>query len=123
MDRPKNKNSNNGPNPDTFCVAPFLHQSTKTDGSIKACCRAKGRIASVKEFDFKDAEGTTLSDAWNWKKIRDLRLDLINGIRNDMCKVCWDHEDANVESMRKSMNNVQRLREAKDRAAYARYRR
>ena len=119
MDRPKNKNSNNGPNPDTFCVAPFLHQSTKTDGSIKACCRAKGRIASVKEFDFKDAEGTTLSDAWNWKKIRDLRLDLINGIRNDMCKVCWDHEDANVESMRKSMNNVQRLREAKDRAAYA----
>ena len=34
---------------------------------LKACCRAKGRIASVKEFDFKDAEGTTLVDAWNWK--------------------------------------------------------
>ena len=32
---------------DTFCVAPFVHQSTKTDGSVKACCRAKGRIASV----------------------------------------------------------------------------
>ena len=87
MDRPKNKYSiryNNksflnklkvtdpsqvGPNMDTFCVAPFIHQSTKTDGSIKACCRAKGRIASVKQFDFKDAEGTTLSDAWNWRKI------------------------------------------------------
>ena len=111
--------SQHGPNMDTFCVAPFLHQSTKTDGSIKACCRAKGRIASVKEFDFKDAEGTTLVDAWNWKKLRDLRLDLYNGIKNDMCKVCWDHEDANVESMRKTMNSVERSIEAKRRATYA----
>ena len=138
MDRPKNKYSiryNNksflnklkvtdpsqvGPNMDTFCVAPFIHQSTKTDGSIKACCRAKGRIASVKQFDFKDAEGTTLSDAWNWRKIRQLRLDLYNGIRNEMCKVCWDHEDANVESMRLSMNsNFHRLKDARRRAELA----
>ena len=47
-------------NMDTFCVAPFLHQSTKTDGTIKACCRAKGRIATVSQTD--------LVDAWNWKK-------------------------------------------------------
>ena len=108
-----------GPNMDTFCVAPFIHQSTKTDGSIKACCRAKGRIASVKEFDFKDAEGTTLVDAWNWKKLRDLRLDLYNGVKNEMCKVCWDHEDANVVSMRKTMSSVERSLEAKKRAMYA----
>lgn len=88
-------------NMDTFCVAPFLHQSTKTDGTIKACCRAKGRIATVSQTD--------LVDAWNWKKIRDLRLDLCNGVKNDMCKVCWDHEANDVESMRQGINgNVKR---------------
>ena len=85
-------------NMDTFCVAPFTHQSTKTDGTIKACCRAKGRIATVNQTD--------LVDAWNWKKIRDLRLDLCNGVKNDMCKVCWDHEENNVESMRQGISAI-----------------
>lgn len=105
-------------NMDTFCVLPFTHQSTKTDGSIKACCRAKGRIASVQ--DLYDVQGTDLVDAWNWRKLRELRLDLINGVKNDMCKVCWDHEANGVESMRQGMNsNVARMREAKQRASVA----
>lgn len=115
-----NRPSPSTPNMDTFCVLPFLHQSTKTDGSIKVCCRAKGRVASVKDFDFKDSESTDLVDAWNWRKIRDLRLDLYTGVKNDMCKVCWDHEANGVESMRNGMNaNVARMIEAKQRAKVA----
>ena len=108
------------PDMSTFCVLPFVHQSTKTDGSIKVCCRAKGRVASVKDFDFKDSESTDLVDAWNWRKIRDLRMDLYRGVKNDMCKVCWDHEANGVESMRQGMNsNVARMIESKQRAKIA----
>lgn len=96
-------------NMDTFCVAPFTHQSTKTDGSVKACCRAKGRVSTLTE--------TNLVDAWNWQKLRQLRLDLCNGIQNDMCKVCWDHEANDVESMRVNINkNVARKNLALERA-------
>lgn len=112
--------SHSAPNMDTFCVAPFIHQSTKTDGSIKVCCRAKGRIAQVKKFSFKDAEETDLVDAWNWRKIKQLRMDLYNGIKNDMCKVCWHHEDNGVESMRQNFNsNDERRREAIKRSKVA----
>lgn len=105
-------------NMDTFCVAPFIHQSTKTDGSVKVCCRAKGRVASL--TDMYGEEGTNLVDAWNWKKIRDLRLDLCSGVKNDMCKVCWDHESNNVESMRQGINaNLKRKIKALTRAKRA----
>lgn len=103
---------------DTFCVAPFVHQSTKTDGSVKACCRAKGRIASVQ--DLYGVQGTDLVDAWNWRKLRELRLDLTTGVKNDMCKICWDHEDNGVQSMRQNINaNSARMKEAKKRALIA----
>ena len=87
-------------NKNTFCVAPFTHQSTKTDGSIKACCRALPQIGNIN----KD----TMSDAWNHRIIKQLRRDLINGVRNPMCNACWNLEDAGVTSLRqkyKHQNN------------------
>lgn len=79
-------------NKDTFCVSPFTHQSTKTDGSIKACCRALPAIGNIK----KD----TMSEAWNHRLIKQLRLDLLNGVRNSMCDNCWNLEDSGVRSLR-----------------------
>ena len=79
-------------NKNTFCVAPFTHQSTKTDGSIKACCRALPQIGNIN----KD----TMAEAWNHRIIKQLRLDLVNGVRNPMCNACWNLEDAGVTSLR-----------------------
>ena len=81
---------------DTFCVSPFVHQSTKTDGSIKACCRSLPEISNIKN--------ETLEQAWNNPAIRKLRLDLLNGIRNERCNVCWRLEDSNVTSLREKYN-------------------
>ena len=80
----------------TFCPAPFIHQSTKTDGSIKACCRSLPRISSIKD--------ETLLEAWNNTEIKKLRHDLLNGIRNPRCNTCWKLEDSNIESLRHKYN-------------------
>ena len=80
------------PNSDTFCVAPFIHQSTKTDGKIKLCCRSLPEIGNL--------SSTTLEEAWNNEIIRKVRLDLVNGIKNERCNICWRHEAGNVTSLR-----------------------
>lgn len=84
-------------NKDTFCVSPFIHLSTKTDGSIKACCRSLPAIGNIKT--------ETLEQAWNNVEMRQLRLDLLNGIRNTRCNACWKLEDAMVTSLRKKNNS------------------
>jgi sulfatase maturation enzyme AslB (radical SAM superfamily) len=82
---------------DTFCVAPFVHQSTKTDGSVKACCRSLPEISNIKD--------ESLIEAWNNDNIKQLRLDLLNGIKNPRCNVCWKLEEANVKSLRQKYND------------------
>ena len=88
------------PNLKTFCVAPFIHLSTKTDGSIKTCCRA------LPGSGFSNIKNESLRESWNNKKIKKIRLDLLNGIRNKNCQPCWHDEDKNVYSLREKINTV-----------------
>lgn len=80
-----------------ICPAPFIHQSTKTDGSIKLCCRSLPRIGSVNDM--------TLTEAWNCDTIKQVRIDMINGVRNKHCEVCYKDEDAGVNSLRQKYLN------------------
>ena len=41
-----------------------------------------------------------MAEAWNHRIIKQLRLDLVNGVRNPMCNACWNLEDAGVTSLR-----------------------
>ena len=82
---------------ETFCIAPFTHLSTKTDGSIKACCRSLPALANIKK--------ETLLQAWNNKEMKQLRNDLINGVRNERCDVCWKLEDVGAQSLRMKYNS------------------
>lgn len=87
-------------NKKTFCVAPFTHLSTKTDGSIKACCRSLPAISNIKK--------QTIIEAWNNKEIKQLRKDLITGVRNERCDVCWKLEDVGARSLRMKYNATER---------------
>ena len=82
---------------ETFCIAPFTHLSTKTDGSIKACCRSLPALANIKK--------ETLLQAWNNAEMKQLRNDLVNGVRNERCDVCWKLEDVGAQSLRMKYNN------------------
>lgn len=87
-------------NKKTFCVAPFTHLSTKTDGSIKACCRSLPAISNIKK--------ESLLQAWNNYEMKQLRKDLLNGVRNERCDVCWKLEDVGTQSLRQKYNAAER---------------
>ena len=79
-----------------FCIYPFVSLETRNSGSVGLCCRSEP-IGDIK------TEG--LLDMWNNDTIKQLRLDLLNGEKPEICQGCWQHEDIGIESKRtRNMN-------------------
>jgi radical SAM protein with 4Fe4S-binding SPASM domain len=70
----------------TFCVAPWVHQYVGPPGDVKPCCvyEHSESLGSLKN--------STLKDIWNNNTTRQLRLDLLNGIKREECSWCNDRE-------------------------------
>ena len=83
-------------NKKNFCVLPFIHLSTGTNGRVKLCCRADDSIGNIKE--------NSLKDLWNSSVMKEIRKKMLNDERIDMCQVCWELEDVGVTSLRQTKN-------------------
>lgn len=83
--------------PTTFCILPFVHLSTTTNGEIKLCCRSS-TIASIQH--------ETILDTWKGTTIDSIRADLLSGKRRDECQACWLLEDLGMVSLRQGQNIV-----------------
>ena len=75
----------------TFCMHPFTGLATREDGAIKICCRSQP-IGWI--------QNETLEEAWNNDTMREVRRQVLNNERPDVCKPCFDLEDQGVESLR-----------------------
>ncbi len=82
---------------DTFCLLPFIHMATKTDGDIKLCCRS---------WPIGNILDTSLEKLWNSDVYREVRRQMLNGERADQCHACWRHEEIGVRSMRQRYNKT-----------------
>lgn len=84
-------------NNDTWCVLPWSHLYVGPNGKIAPCCVGK---------PLGDYGKTTLEDAWNSEPMKQLRLDMQNGVKNDICSSCYKKEDMGFHSMRQSSNDT-----------------
>ena len=75
----------------TFCIYPFTHLATKTDGSFKLCCRSE-QISSVQD--------TSVLELWNSDKYKEIRRQLLNDEQPKECEACWSLEKFGIRSMR-----------------------
>lgn len=99
------------PNKNTFCSTPFRELYTENDGSFIHCCHAVD-TDSVRFFEnsVKDSHGTlftvdtvnNLDAVWNSKFYKNLRQDLVEGVKNPLCKHCWRLEAMGAASPRDS---------------------
>ena len=93
----------------SFCGVPWNHASTSADGKIRMCCQminAEGKPGSENYgILFKD-DGSILTtnddisknrNAPAWKTIR---KEMLDGVKPDICKLCWDEEDNGIGSRR-----------------------
>lgn len=84
-------------NSKTFCVYPWLHVHTTPIGTIAPCCVSKS--CSNTELA-NEVNGKRLDDLVNHDRIKQLRLDMISGNKNEECNTCYELETANINSFR-----------------------
>ena len=100
---------------DTFCILPWIHLSTRPDGSMRVCCTANasavgatndkvhgGRVGIVKTDDGKPANlnNSDLTSAWNNSYMRGVRQQMLAGEKPASCLKCYKEEDAGHRSKR-----------------------
>lgn len=82
-------------NKSTFCILPFKHLYADPDGKIKPCCISK----SINDND-TNLKNNSIVSAYNVDSLKQLRVDLINGVRNEICSTCWEREETGSDSLR-----------------------
>lgn len=63
---------------EAFCLAPWIHTYNGTLGERRVCC-----ISSLEL-----GKGSTLSESWNGKDVKQLRKDMIAGKQIESCNLC-----------------------------------
>ncbi len=77
----------------TMCPFPFRGVMVKTDGQLVTCCYGEN-IQGLHRSTH------TIEQAFNSPEFQKIRLNLINGVKDNHCKKCWDLEQQGVESLR-----------------------
>jgi molybdenum cofactor biosynthesis enzyme MoaA len=75
----------------TFCMHPFTGLATREDGAIKVCCRS---------LPIGFIQDQSLEYTWNSERMCEVRKQVLNDERPEVCKPCFDLEDQGVESLR-----------------------
>lgn len=91
---------------DTICILPFIHLYTQPDGEVKPCCISSGFDNS--QFLSKNAWNKpvyTIEEVWNSDEYKKLRKNMIDGVRNKVCDVCYNKEDMGEVSPRQTYND------------------
>ncbi len=85
-----------------FCILPFVHTHLNTEGDVFPCCISWNPDRSTQIGFLKD---NTLEELFNSDKMKQLRLDLANGVRRpDFCSGCYSREDNGFVSARHGNN-------------------
>lgn len=93
------------PKMDTFCVVPFTMLYSMNNGDYRACCHSAPGFPS--DSDPKKPANyfeEKVEDVWNNQYYRQLRKDLVNGVKNETCSTCWKMQANNEYSFRQKYN-------------------
>lgn len=81
----------------SFCILPFIHINSSVTGKMRPCCNTQ------KYFSFTDKE-LSFSEGFRSEEMEELRYQLNNGMKPDICSVCWKNESNGIRSQRESNN-------------------
>jgi len=84
---------------DTFCILPWIHMASYTDGSALLCCVASSR----KDLNFNVQ---TPDEIWNSKHFRQARRLMIAGRWVKECAACYKLEHVGIYSHRQIENHI-----------------
>ena len=83
---------------DTFCMLPWSHLHAFPTGQAYPCCLGEMNhpIGNLRE--------QTLEQVWNGEPMRELRTNMLNEKKSEVCNRCYEQESMGFFSMRNSSN-------------------
>ena len=88
---------------DTFCVLPWIHLHTTPTGQAAPCCISESCSDNI---GVGNSNRDSLEELVNSPKMKKLRVDMINGVKNAECDNCHRHDEKGVPSARADFNNT-----------------
>ena len=100
---------------ETFCLLPWVHLSTRPDGSMRVCCTANassvgatndkvhgGQVGILKTDDGRpnNLNVSDFESAWNSDYMKNVRKQMLAGEKPPSCLKCYKEEDAGHKSKR-----------------------
>jgi radical SAM protein with 4Fe4S-binding SPASM domain len=82
----------------TFCIYPWVHLNANPDGQAYPCCMTDHK------HPVGNCKTQTLSEIWNDKAMRQIRIDMVNEKPIAGCDRCYEQEKSGFFSGRKSAN-------------------
>lgn len=82
----------------SFCILPWVTFYKTPIGEAGPCC-----VMNM-DHKIKVEHGTSLKDMVNCNEMKQLRLDMLNEVKNPICSGCHAYEENNVQSPRQNMN-------------------
>jgi MoaA/NifB/PqqE/SkfB family radical SAM enzyme len=80
-----------------FCTKPWQHLHIEADGVAMPCCNA---YVEAKTPSLADQP---LPEVYNSQAMRRVRLSMLRGVRDPLCRDCWDREDRGECSARSTL--------------------
>ena len=71
----------------TFCILPWIHMFISTTGTYRPCCVSSEFSNRHKVFE------ESPEDYLNSEDVKNLRKQLLNNEKPNICKTCWDKEE------------------------------
>ena len=83
----------------TFCILPWTHVATYTDGSALLCCIANSQTDL-------NLNKQSLEQVWNSDHFKQTRLDMLAGRQVPACAACYKEEAVGIHSHRQIENHI-----------------
>lgn len=89
----------------TFCLLPFTHISSTNDGNYRACCCSEEVVIAKEDGTPYNMRRDNVITVWNSEQYKQLRKDLLSGVKNPTCEYCWNYEASGAYSKRQKTND------------------
>lgn len=76
-----------------FCILPFIHFATTTEGHCRLCCKvSKHDVITKDNGEPFNVNRDSIDEIWNSNYMRDKRIRFLRDEQIPECKICWQEE-------------------------------
>jgi sulfatase maturation enzyme AslB (radical SAM superfamily) len=85
-----------------FCDKPFNHNYIHMNGKVRLCCTTIQNIPTNDGYKLFDAGEHSIEEYWNSDRMKEIRLNMINGRETRDCRRCYEQEAKGLQSLRRT---------------------